>query len=507
MPSLAGKKAETKRQMEAIGNRAEGEDLPPVRSFRDPDGAVFTAGDRLYRIVNAEGLEELRAFLASAAAARWIQSGGLVRTTELGDADKRTLLGCPRIAKLYQDIQGETILEHERVPFPSFPYEWAPEMLHRAASLTLELALDMLPETLGLKDATPYNILFRGPHPVFIDVLSFERRDPNDPVWLPYSQFVRTFVLPLLANRRLGLAIDQLLFTHRDGVEPEEVYRWLRPLQRIRPPFLSLVSMPSWLGSRRNQDDVSIYRKRSLSSPEQAQFVVRSLLKGLRRTLRSAAPRARASSIWTDYMEANNNYTAERFAAKQRFVEECLALFAPKRVLDAGCNTGHFSALAARSGARVVAIDYDPAVVGAVWRKAVAENLDILPLVVNLTRPTPGMGWNNREWPSFLERARGAFDAVFMLALIHHMLVTERVPLDEIVDLAAGLTSDLLLIEFVSPEDSMFRRLVRGREELHRGLNASVFENACRRRFEIVRCEHPEGATRWLYCMRRKAAA
>src|SRR5262249_8985543 len=197
-----------------------------------------------------------------------------------------------------------------------------------------------------------------------------------------------------------------------------------------------------------------------------------------------------------------NNYSSAHFAAKERFVQECLDGFAPRSVLDVGCNTGHFSLLAAHAGARVVAVDADPVVTGRVWRQAKAEKLNVLPLVVNLTRPSPGVGWNNRECPSFLTRARGSFDAVFMLAVIHHMLVTERVPLDEIVDLAAGLTSDLLVIEFVAPEDSMFQRLLRGRDELHRGLTTAVFEAACRRRFDIVRSQRVQDASRVLYLMR-----
>jgi SAM-dependent methyltransferase len=476
---------------------------PLASSFRDPQGALLAIGDRIFRIVNAAGMADLDALLASAAAAKWTSAGALIRTTVLGDADRRDLLEDARVAELYGNIRGEAILEHERIPFPSFPYEWAPEMLHAAAMLTLELALDLLPEALGLKDATPYNVLFRGPQPVFIDILSLERRDPGDSTWLPYAQFVRTFLLPLAANRHFGLALDQLLFTRRDGLEPEEVYRWLGPLERVRLPFLSLVSMPVWLGSHHDEDDASIYRKKVLPDAERAQFIVRTLLNGLKRKLPGLATKSGVSSAWTGYMDLGNNYTAEHFAAKERFVAECLSAHAPKRVLDVGCNTGHFSFMAARSGARVVAIDYDPAVAGTVWRQAAAGKLDVLPLVVNLTRPTPGMGWNNREWPSFLDRARGSFDAVFMLAVVHHMLVTERVPLNEIIDLAAELTSDLLVIEFVSPQDSMFRRLVRGREELHQDLTHEVFENACRRHFQMARVQHLEGTSRWLYLLRK----
>ena len=472
-------------------------------SFRDPAGALFAADGRIFRIVTPAGMADLSAFLASAPAAQWTGSGAVVRSTVLADGAYRDVLARPGVGELYQGIGGEAILEHERIPFPSFPYEWPAEMLHAAAALTLELSLSLAPEGFGLKDATPYNVLFRGPTPVFIDVLSFERRDAGDPTWLPAAQFIRTFLLPLLAHRRFGLPLDQVLLTRRDGLEPEEVYRWLGRVERLRAPYLSLISMPVWLGKRKAAQSESLYQKKSLKDPEQARFILTTMLKGMRRKLNRLAPPAGQSSTWTGYMASNNNYTASHFEAKQKFVAECLREFAPRKVLDVGCNTGHFSFQAARAGAQVVAIDYDPTVAGAVWRTAAAEKLDVLPLAVNLTRPTPGVGWNNREWPSFLDRAEGAFDAVLMLAVVHHMLVTERVPLDQIVDLAARLTTDLLVVEFVSPEDSMFRHLARGRDELYRGLDAPAFERSFRRRFEIVRSQHLEGTTRWLYVMRR----
>jgi 2-polyprenyl-3-methyl-5-hydroxy-6-metoxy-1,4-benzoquinol methylase len=376
-------------------------------------------------------------------------------------------------------------------------------MLHAAGMLTLDLAQALLADGLGLKDGTPYNILFRGPSPVFIDVLSFERRQPGDATWLPYAQFVRTFLLPLLANRTYGLGLDQILTTRRDGLEPEEVYRWSRPSQRLRPPFFSLVSMPTWLGGKHKQDDTSIYQKK-LGDPEKARFILDHMLNRLRRTLDRLKPIQDKSSVWSDYMTTNNNYTTDHFQAKQRFVGEALAEFSSRSVLDVGCNTGHFSAIAARNGAKVVALDYDPVVLGDVWRNARLEKLEILPLAVNLTRPSPGTGWRNRECASFLDRARGKFDAVLMLAVIHHMLVTERVPLTDIIDLAAELTTSLLVIEFVAPDDSMFQRLTRGREELHKDLTPELFEDQCRRHFEIVRMQHVEGTTRRLYLLRKR---
>jgi SAM-dependent methyltransferase len=456
------------------------------------------------RIVTPAGKEDLDAFLASRAARRFLEQRRIVETNELPDAEQRAILAGAGLEERFGALETCVVVEHERIPFPSFPYEWPPAMLHACGELMLDLAQSLLEDGLGLKDGTPYNVLFRGPDPVFVDLLSFERRDPRDPTWLAYAQFLRTVLLPLAANKFFGIPVDQALLTRRDGLEPEEVYRWTSAFRRIRPPLLGLVSLPAWLGSRRSVDDATLYRRKLLDDPEKARFILQSLFRRLRRQLNAVAPRAGASSAWSDYMSGNNNYRAGEFQAKEHFVEQALNQCSPASVLDVGCNTGHFSAMAARAGARVVAIDYDPVVLNGLWRRARAERLNILPLVVNLTRPTPAVGWRNKEGASFLDRARGGFDAVLMLAVIHHMLVTERIPLDEILSQAAELTTRWLVVEFIGPEDSMFRRLTRGREELHRGLDAQVFEKTAARWFELVRSEPIGGAHRRLYLLRRR---
>lgn len=475
-----------------------------MASFRDPAGSLVALDRRIIRLVRPVGKENLHTVLNSRVAREWVQSGSLVSTKVLDKSEANSLLSQPHAKVRLNGWEDAIIAEHTRIDFPSFPYEWPPEMLHAAGMLTIKLACDLLSEGLGLKDATPYNVLFQGPDPVFIDVLSVERRDECDPTWLPYAQFVRMFLLPLLMNRHFDVPLSQMLTTRRDGVEPEQAYHWLSVWQRLRPPFMGLVSIPTWLGRRQDPDNTAIYRKRRTRDPEQARYILQSLLNGLRRTLAGLEPRQGKASVWSDYMGVNNNYSTQQFDAKQDFVNQSMTEFRPRRVLDVGCNSGHFSCIAARSGAAVVAIDYDPVVAGRVWQEARQHKLPILPLVVDLTRPTPGQGWRNREWTGFLERARGNFDAVLMLAVIHHMVVTERVPLVEVIDLAADLTTDLLIIEFIAPEDSMFRRLTRGRDELYGHITQAAFEACCARRFETVRCQHTEGSARWLYLLRKR---
>lgn len=461
------------------------------QSFRDPAGRLIRSGTRILRQVSAAGKEHLDVLLDAQARGRLQAVIG-----------SRVLREAPEIS--FPSDEACTWVEHDRIPFPSYPYEWPAEMLYAAGELTLQVAEEALAEGMGLKDATPYNVLFRGPEPVFVDVLSLEKRDPADPVWLAQGQFDRTFLYPLLAHKHFGIPMAQLLGSRRDGLQTSDIYGYLSFWQRLHPDFIGTVTLPQWLDGRNGSQDSALYRPKRLNNREQAEFIVRRTVGRCHKRLLRASPLARRSS-WTGYMETHS-YAAGQFESKQRFVGEAMAQCRPSRVLDVGCNTGHFSEMAARSGAQVVAIDSDPAVVGATWRRARSERLNILPLVVDLAWPAPARGWRNRECPSFLDRATGHFDMVVMLAVLHHLLVTERIPLEEIVETAASLTRRWLLIEFVGREDGMFQRLTRGRDHLFQDFTEERFEAVCRRHFtEAKRCDIPQ-SRRSLYLLGKVSA-
>jgi 2-polyprenyl-3-methyl-5-hydroxy-6-metoxy-1,4-benzoquinol methylase len=472
-------------------------------SFRDPSGNCFVLPDRVYRFLDLDSAAVCSDFLQTHCAKSFLAKGRLISTRRLTESEAAQLKDGGELKGSSALHSGHAVLEHERVPFISYPYEWAPEMLWEAARLTLELARAALVEGYGLKDATPYNVLYRGANAVFVDVASFERRNPSDPVWVAQGQFVRTFLLPLLANQRWVLALADIFITHRDGLEPEEVHRWCGLLGRFKPMMLSLVSMPTWLKSKAQAEGARLYQTRRTDNPEKARFILESLLKRAERTLESLKPRARVQSGWSDYMKTHS-YTEPAFAEKEKFVDAALREAKPKRVLDVGANTGHFSVEAAKAGAAVVAIDLDSECVGSIWRRSSDERLDILPLVLNLARPTPAIGWRNNECASFLERCRGNFDCVLMLAVVHHLVVTERIPLDEILQLASELTTTWLVIEYVGPKDEMFRQLTRGREALHAELSEKEFEETCATYFDIVRSQPLVGKARRMYLLKRK---
>jgi SAM-dependent methyltransferase len=489
---------------------------PALASFRDPGGRLYRFPERILRAVEPSHVDHLNQFLNTRTAQEATARGQLVRSSPVSP---RELMELERDLALPETEAGSLWLEHERIPFASFPYEWPAEMLHAAASLTLDLAEAALDEGFGLKDATPYNVLFRGGQAVFVDVLSFERRDPLDSTWLAYGQFVRTFLLPLAAQRYFGLSVDEVLRGQRDGVEPETMYAWANWRRRLTPPLLGLVSIPTWCSDRpkwlsgsRKETGLS-YRSKPSASAEQARFVLGGLLRSCRRQLKALAPKEHTESTWSGYLDHKSLYTPAQLEQKERFVSQALDSLVqgrPTRVLDIGANEGRFSFLAARRGAEVVAIDSDPTVVGSIWRRALGEtsagHLNVLPLVVDFTRPTPAVGWRNQECPSFLDRAEKKFDLVMFLAVAHHILVTERIPLEDLLALADELSRDYVLIEFVAPADPMFQRIVRGRDELYSHFSPAWFEAAAMARFELVRSERLNGLHRWLYLFRRRRA-
>jgi SAM-dependent methyltransferase len=465
-------------------------------SFRDPAGRVFFDGDEVIRVVNASARGEVEEFLTLDFVAQWQENGKLIAAEQV---DSTLVLNGISDPVVKEDLA----IRHPRVWFPSYPHEWPPEMLEAGGRLTLEMAQALLHKGWGLKDATPFNILFQGTRPVFIDILSFEKRTPGDPIWLAYQQFSNTFLLPLLVNKRCGVSLRNTFLANREGLDVNEASGYLSGAFRLDRTAIGLVTLPRML-SRKAESSTELYSKKRRIEPERADFVLQNTFRRLEKNLDRVSPDSVRSSKWTGYTEHNVTTIPAYMAAKQKFVEDTVRRVAPKTVLDIGCNAGHFSFFAARLGAKVVAIDHDPVVLGQVWRTAYAENLDLLPLVIDVSKPSPRMGWRNSEVPSFLDRAEGKFELVMMLAVLHHMMVSDRIPLREVLKLAADLTTRNLIIEFVPPSDPLFRKIARGRDHLHAHLSKNSFESAASECFDVVSSEPLLTTDRVLYLMKKK---
>ena len=420
-------------------NRTEMAESAPFLSlptFRDPAGSVEIKPDAVYRSVRPPFDAEILDFLALPLASALVADGRLVASEVIPASSSGTLT-----------------LRHPRISFQSYPWEWSPALWLAAAELTLNLCSDLVKQGWILKDATPLNVLFQGIHPVFVDVLSIQRTIPDQPIWYPYGQFVRTFLLPMLAHSQLGWPLQTALL-RRDGYEPEEIYSALSWPARLRQPALSAVTLPSLLASNKKLSTGGL-APRSVKDPEIAKHILLKTLKSLRSHMRRATPAYRPST-WSDYAETATHYSSEDHASKRWFVAGALAAVRPSRVLDVGCNTGVYSMLAADAGAEVVSIDTDLQTVDRLCAKLKDTGKNILPLCVDLAYPTPSVGWENSENASFLSRCFGHFDTVMMLAVLHHLLLRGQVPMDRIATLCNKLTTRNLIIEWVPPTDPKF---------------------------------------------------
>ncbi len=438
---------------------------PSESTFRDPAGSVTLTPEGVLRTVVYEHTPETLDFLASPLAHKLTVEGDLIPSKILANSEEGLLL------------------QHPRVPFISYPSEWPPSLWAAAANLTLDLCTELLKQGWILKDATPLNVLFTGTKPIFVDLLSVRRTEPK-PIWFAYGQFVRTFLLPLLAHQQLGWRL-QTAQTWRDGIEPEELYAALSWSRRLAYPARSFVTLPVVLAKMMKSTPGNLPKQQ----PQDSEFIRQTLLKtlsSLSAAIRTLEPAQRAST-WSNYAETAGHYSGDDHADKRAFVTAALAEAAPKNVLDVGCNTGNYSRLAAATGANVVAIDQDTGALERLYAQSRDAGDSILPLCVDLAFPTPSTGWQNRESFSFLERCEDHFDTVLMLAVIHHLLLSAQIPLDRIARLAARITTRNLILEWVPPTDPKFIEVLRGRETIYSHLTEQAFRRAFSEHFSVVR--------------------
>ncbi|MCB1307868.1 MAG: class I SAM-dependent methyltransferase [Leptospiraceae bacterium] len=370
------------------------------------------------------------------------------------------------------------MLEHERVPFVSYPYEWSSGMLRKAALLQLELMLDALNEGMIIKDATPFNIQWSGVRSVFIDVPSFEVLRPGEP-WVAYRQFCRMFLYPLMLRAYRGLPSQPWLRAFVDGIEPEFMNRMLATRDYFRAGVFSHVFMHALIS--RQYAGTGVDQRKQLRD---AGFHVDLIRTNVRRLIKivSRLKWKDKRSAWSDYAR-EHSYPEAEVARKEQFVSDAVRSIRPQLVWDLGCNAGHFARIAAKHSGYVVACDADHLVIERLFESLCANGPDnILPLAVNLTDPSPALGWNLRERKTMLERGRP--DMVLALALVHHIVISGNIPLGEFLDWLSEIGC-ALVIEFPTRADEMVRSLLRNKADQYSDYSLENFESLLTQRFTI----------------------
>lgn len=411
-------------------------------SFRDPASTVLRDGDRVLRGLGAAATAAFEATAATTAYREAVAAGRIVGTRRLDPGE------------VPAELAGrfEAVLEHEAIPFISYPYEWSFSMLQDAGALHLELLLASLEEGITMKDGYSFNLQFRGAEPTFIDVGSFEPVRPGP--WIGYRQYCQTFLYPLMLEAHLGVPFQRTLLGHLDGIPPQEMAKLLRGTKKYRKGVFRNVTVQAAAdrrfdrGGRKTQED--------LAASGFGAELNKALTKKLLRTT-TALRSERSESAWVAYRNTCSYSDADR-EAKERFIREVVADRRPQTAWDLGANDGVYARIVAERSEQVLAVDYDDVTVDAMYRSFKADGVrNILPLVMNLVDPSPARGWRNGERRAFTERGRP--DLVLALALIHHLALAANVPLPQIVEWFAEI-GGTLVVEFVEPGDPMADRLL-----------------------------------------------
>ncbi len=455
-------------------------DGPLAASFRDPSGFLFQHQGTLYRQVNKSYQADY----------------DLLRDSGLYDllTEKGLLIPHREVSlDLARSADAVRILEPELVPFISYPYEWCFSQLKDAALATLRIQRLALKKGMSLKDASAYNIQFTGGRPVLIDTLSFTAYQEGSP-WVAYRQFCQHFLAPLAIMASRDIRLASLLRSNIDGI-PLDLAAGLLPWRSRLSPGL-LMHIHAHARSQKKHES-----SRSAGKTTQ---VTRNALLGILDSLKGAVSRLNwrpGGTEWGEYYD-DTNYSDSSLQTKKDLVGTMLDRTDSRTVWDVGANNGYFSQVASDRGLFTLAADIDPTAVEQNWRTCrKGARPDMLPLVMDLTNPSPALGWGHRERDSFLDR--GPADTVIALALIHHLAISNNVPLDRLAEFFARAGRHLI-IEFVPKSDSQVQRLLTTREDVFPTYDLAGFEQAFSGFFEILEQTGIEGSERTLFLMRRK---
>ncbi|HEY7492668.1 MAG TPA: class I SAM-dependent methyltransferase [Candidatus Tectomicrobia bacterium] len=443
-------------------------------SFRDPAGRIYHRDGRVFRTVTQVGAPDFE-FVRSTGLVEQLSSNGSVIPAVLVD---RAVLGPEATDAVY-------VLEHPRLPFISYPYEWCFAALKAAALAHLEIQIKSLECGVTLSDASAYNIQLVGTKPIFIDYLSFRKYRPGE-FWIGHRQFCMQFLNPLLLRAIIGIPHNNWYRSSPEGINSEDLNRLLPFSSKLSRNILTHVALLAYLQKVAPKRVAAI-----LDNPLQdTNFPLKRflrMLKNLSRWIETLKPADTGKSVWRDY-SSENSYVPEEAQRKADFVSSFVSTTKPKLLWDLGCNTGDYSAVALQAGVEtVIGFDIDHQALDRAFTRARESGLAFLPLYSDSTNPTPSQGWAQAERKGLQERAPA--DGLLALALVHHLAVTNNIPLGHIVSWLTAL-APCGVIEFVPKSDPMFQRLIRLREDIFSDYTEEKFLNLLGRYAAVVRKEH-----------------
>ena len=449
-------------------------------SFRDPSGFLFSDGNILYRQVNNSYKKEFEHFIESGLYDELVKKELLISHEEVD-------VNSSEPEKLYK------IIKPKMINFISYPYEWSFNQLKDAALVTIEIQKIALDYGMTLKDASAYNVQFFNGKAIFIDTLSFELYEEGQ-IWKGYKQFCQHFLAPLALMSHRDIRLNQLLRIYLDGI-PLDLTAELLPM-RTRSMFSLLAHIHTHSKNQKNYEEKNLEIKNKNFS--KTKFI------GIIESLHSAIQKQNwdlEKTEWGNYY-SDTNYSDTAIQDKKEIISNLIEKNDPKEVWDIGGNIGLFSRIASNKGIPTVCFDNDPLAIEKNYLEIKQKNeKNILPILLDLTNPSTDIGWQNNERDSFLKR--GPAELVMALALVHHIAISNNVPLELIAEFFSRFTKKLI-IEFVPKSDTQVKRLLATREDVFFEYDKKNFEKQFEKFFNILDQKEIKESVRTIYYMENK---
>ena len=453
-------------------------------SFRDPSGFLFTHQNNLYRQINKSYQQDYELLMNSGLYKKLVKKGLLIPHKEVEQK-------APLPENAYKVIQPE------KLAFISYPYEWSFSQLKDAALLTLRIQKLALKHGMSLKDSSAYNIQFdlETGKPVMIDTLSFEAYKENVP-WVAYKQYCQHFLAPLALMSLTDIRLGKMLRTYIDGIPLDLAAKLLPAKTKLNFGLFSHIHIHAKAQQSYAGEDVGKLSDSRKMSKQNLLALIESLQQSTRKL--KWLP---GGTEWADYYD-ETNYSSDARDNKADLVRDFIKIAKPDLIWDMGANTGYFSRIASSQQINTIAFDIDEAAVEKNYldQKAGKETHQ-LPLVLDMTNPSPAIGWHNAERDDLGQRSKP--DMILALALVHHLSISNNVPLDMLAKYFSDLAPNLI-IEFVPKSDSQVIRLLSTREDIFPNYTFEGFEAAFSEYFKIKKVEDIKGSERKLYLLQRK---
>ncbi len=454
---------------------------PHESSFRDNDSVILNYHNEVIRVIYTSYQPHFEAF----------ENGGFMQQL----IKEQKLIPHKDITSEIKEIETKEsiykIIKPDYIPFISYPYEWSFSQLKQAAILTLDIQLEALKKDLTLKDATAYNVQFLNGKPLFIDTTSFEIYEPGKP-WVAYKQFCQHFLAPLLLYKYGIPDAVKLAWSSIDGIPLTTVAKILPLKSRFNFFVWTHIHYHAKLELKYNSNQTFKDKKIVLSKSKLEAFLLflKSGVEKLELPL--------SKTTWSNYY-ATFSYSEKTFDQKKEIVNQFLTNIKSDTILDVGCNTGEFSVIASKHAKQVIAIDFDYMVIENLFKIIQKKSIkNITALIVDLSNPSPAIGWANTERASFYNRTK--YDTVLALAVIHHLAIGNNIPIANIVQLFASITNHLI-IEFVPKTDPQTQKLLVTKKDIFTHYTLEEFKHQFEKHFTINSFEKLNDSDRVLFFM------